>query len=126
MPRERSKKPRSPRARVGALRVDGRRPEATRFRRLKEELTAEIGGKPTASEKALIERAALQMVMLERLDAAGLRGERVDPLAYAKLSDGVVRLLRYLRAKPAGQSKAKPARATGIDAHAAAVREASR
>lgn len=126
MSRERPKKPRSPRARVGALRVDGRRPEATRFRRLKEELTAEIGGKPTTSDKALIERIALQMVLLERLDAAGMRGERIDALGYARLSDGVVRMLRLLRTKGPSPSKAKPSRVTGIDPHAAAVREASR
>jgi hypothetical protein len=49
--------------------LDGRSREGRLVRRVRRELTAHVGGRPTATQKALIERAAWLSLRISQLDA---------------------------------------------------------
>jgi hypothetical protein len=55
--------------------LDGRRREAERIKEIKAEMTAHLGGNPTAPQKLLIDRLAVDLVPLEALDARMALGE---------------------------------------------------
>src|ERR1700674_1928317 len=57
------------------IKLDRRTKEATLMRRVREELTAHCGGYPSATQRALIERAAILSLRVEQIDAKILAGE---------------------------------------------------
>ncbi len=58
---------------------DGRSPDAVLLRRTKADLTAHVGGKPNATQRALIDRAAMLTLHLARMDQRAMEtGEFSD------------------------------------------------
>ena len=58
---------------------DGRSPDAVLLRRTKADLTTHIGGKPSATQRQLIERAAMLTLHLARMDQRAMEtGEFSD------------------------------------------------
>ena len=58
---------------------DGRSPDAVLLRRTKADLTVHIGGKPSATQRALIDRAAMLTLHLARMDQKAMEtGEFSD------------------------------------------------
>lgn len=55
--------------------LDGRRKEAWLMARVREELTAHVGGNPSVSQRLLIERAAILTLRLSLLDQKIVDGE---------------------------------------------------
>jgi hypothetical protein len=55
--------------------LDGRTREASLMRRVRAELTAHCGGSPSATQRALIERAVILSLRVAQIDAKILAGE---------------------------------------------------
>jgi hypothetical protein len=85
--------------------MDGRRPEAKRLRRLIIEFEEELApGELTASVRAKIGAAAAMAVVSENLQGQLGRGRSVDPATVLRLAEGLERLINDLKAtKRAGQ-----------------------
>lgn len=77
-------------------RIDGRSREAALLRRVRAELTAHVGGQPTATQASLIERAAILRLRLARLDLDLAAGRVVDDDLHLRLSNSLSRLLKRL------------------------------
>ncbi|KAA1174652.1 hypothetical protein FP026_29650 [Rhizobium tropici] len=92
--------------------VDGRSVAARRYRDLAMSFADELGGadKLTESETALVKQAAALTVRSEELQAALVRGEKVNEVEITRLTNAVTRTLAALR-KPKG----KQARRTQSD-----------
>ncbi len=74
-PRSKTISPKNTDGRSGPLvTVDGRTREAALLRRVRADLTAHVGGKPTAIERALIERAAVLSLRLAQIDGKIIAG----------------------------------------------------
>lgn len=90
--------------------LDGRTREAQLMRKVREDLTQHIGGSPSATQAALIERAAWLSLHVALMDEktmqpdAGPLSER-DSRQYLAWSNALTRILRDL-----GADKAKPAK----------------
>jgi hypothetical protein len=89
--------------------VDGRSAEARRYRDLAMAFADDLGGqnKLNESERALVRQAAASVVASEKLQAALVRGDDVDPEQLVRLTNSTARLLGKLgvdrpRPKPAG------------------------
>ncbi|OQP86024.1 hypothetical protein BTR14_13150 [Rhizobium rhizosphaerae] len=89
--------------------LDGRRREAKLMQKVRKELSEHIGGKLTAPQRALIERAAMLTLHLALMDAkvleedAGPLSER-DSRQYLAWSNALTRIMRDLGAdKKPGQ-----------------------
>ncbi len=54
--------------------IDGRGVVARRLRAYRDELTEHVGGSPSATERVLIDRAAMLRVQLELMDQRSLKG----------------------------------------------------
>ncbi|WP_429820286.1 hypothetical protein [Ensifer sp. B1-9] len=91
--------------------LDGRRREARLMQNVRDELTRHVGGKPTAPQKALIERAAWLSLHCALMDAKLLEGEgplsERDSREYLAWSNSLTRCLRSLGM---GEAPTKPRR----------------
>ena len=79
--------------------MDGRSREARLLRRVRSELTAHVGGKPSATQRMLIERAATLALHVETLDRKVLEGgvmSEHDSRTYLAWSNSLTRTLREL------------------------------
>ncbi len=89
--------------------LDGRRREARLMQSVRDELTQHVGGKPTAPQRALIERAAWLSLHCALMDAKLLEGEgplsERDSREYLAWSNSLTRCLRSLGM---GEAPAKP------------------
>ena len=83
--------------------LDGRRREARLMQNVRDELTQHLGGKPTITQRALIERAAWLSLHVSLFDAKLMDGgdalpsER-DGRQYLAWSNALTRILRQLGA----------------------------
>lgn len=92
--------PIGPHSRPGVLAiVDGRRAEARRMKQIKAELTAHVGGSPSAPQRMLIARIAALTLRLELMDREALAGKpetERDARSYLAWSNGLARMLQKL------------------------------
>ncbi|MEK1928492.1 MAG: hypothetical protein AAAC47_01670 [Pararhizobium sp.] len=91
--------------------LDGRTREARLMQTVRDDLTAHIGGRPSATQKALIDRAAWLQLHVSLMDAKTLEdggplSER-DSRQYLAWSNSLTRIMRDLGAD---QPKNKPKR----------------
>ncbi|MBB4272333.1 hypothetical protein [Rhizobium mongolense] len=90
--------------------LDGRTREARLMQTVRDDLTAHIGGNPTATQKALIDRAAwlqlhVSLMDAKTLDDGGPLSER-DSRQYLAWSNALTRIMRDLGAdKPRSKPK---------------------
>jgi hypothetical protein len=100
---------------------DGRSADAVLLRRARTELTTHIGGKPSATQKALIDRAAMLTLHIARMDAKAIEaGDFSDHASrqYLAWSNTLTRTLRTLglEATPPPQPKMlTPRQIMGLD-----------
>lgn len=90
------------------IRMDGRTREARILRKVKADLAEHVGGRPTATQKAIIDRAAWLSLHLAQLDAraveaGGVLSER-DARQYLAWSNALTRTVARL-----GPGKAREA-----------------
>ena len=79
--------------------MDGRTREARFLAQTRQELTAHLGGKPSATQSVLIERAAMLRLHLAQLDEKALRAGNLtdhDHRHYLAWSNSLDRALRHL------------------------------
>jgi hypothetical protein len=98
--------------RGGVVRLDGRSREARLMRTVRAELTAHVGGSPSATQRALIERAAwlsLHVAKIEARTAEGGGFSEADSRQYLAWSNSLTRTLRALGIEGAPQSAPSPA-----------------
>src|SRR4051812_11445173 len=82
--------------------VDGRSADGRLLRRVREELTAHLGAKPSAVQLGLVERAAWLSLHLSRMDAAMAEGGLASEHAsrhYLAWSNSLSKTLRHLGLK---------------------------
>ena len=95
--------PIGPHSRPGKLAViDGRRAEARRMKEVRQELVAHVGGKPSATQRMMIDRVAVMMLRMELLDKEAMNGTPMadhDQRAYLGWANSVSRMLRHLGLK---------------------------
>ena len=95
-----------PYSRPDALsKLDGRTREARIKRKVCADLTAHLGGMPSATQRAIIERCAvltMQLALLDAKHAAGDMGER-DTRQYLAWTNTLTKLLRHLGMKGAAE-----------------------
>ena len=97
--------------------IDGRTREAKLLGRVRSELTAHVGGKPSATQRMLIERAATLSLHVEGLDRKVLTGGVMtehDSRTYLAWSNSLTRTLREL-----GLAKPQDAPGNRLQAHLA-------
>lgn len=90
--------------------LDGRTKEARLVRQVRRDLLAQVGGNPTAVQRALIERAVqlhLQVANMDRRTAEGRAMTDLDSRTYLAWSNSLVRTLREL-ARTASATQPKP------------------
>jgi hypothetical protein len=94
--------------------VDGRSVAARRLRDVLNELTRPLGGLAALAEpiRQIARRAAALSVQAELLEAAMAKGEAVDPIAFATVTNTLARLLDRLAA---AAQKSKPREPTLAD-----------
>ncbi|MDE1906711.1 MAG: hypothetical protein KGH75_09725 [Rhodospirillales bacterium] len=96
-------KPITPHSRPGKLAIlDGRRAEARRMKEIRLELAQHVGGKPSATQRLLIDRVAMMMLRMELMDKEALNGTPMadrDQRAYLGWANAVSRALRHLGLK---------------------------
>jgi hypothetical protein len=91
--------------------VDGRTSHAAVMRRVRAELTAHVGGHPTAIQRALIERIvwlSLKLAMLDEKLATGKDFTEVDSNTYLAWNNSCVRTLARLNETSRRSSTRKP------------------
>ncbi len=95
--------PIGPHSRPGKLAViDGRRAEARRMKEVRQELVAHVGGKPSATQRLMIDRVAVMLLRMELLDKEAMNGTPMadhDQRAYLGWANSVGRMLRHLGLK---------------------------
>jgi hypothetical protein len=93
-----------PYSRIGPLaKVDGRSREGRFLKSVRVELTEHVGGFPSATQRALIERAAWLSLRVAQLDAKMARTEGFtdhDSRTYLAWTNSLTRCLRELGLKP--------------------------
>lgn len=85
-------------------RLDGRTREARLLRQVRKELTEHVGGKPSATQRALIDRAAWLSLRVAQLDGKTAEGGQMtehDARTYLAWSNTLTRTLRQLGTKSA-------------------------
>lgn len=83
--------------------VDGRTKEAIIMRRVRDELTRDVGGKPNAVQRALIERCvwlSLRLAQLDRKIASGRDFTEIDSNTYLAWNNSLTRTLAKLGVEP--------------------------
>lgn len=88
--------------------VDGRTWQARYLARMRRELTAHVGGAPSAPQRALIDRAAhlsLQVEVMDRRTAKGWSMSEHDSRVYLAWSGHLARVLGQIGNTPAPPSK---------------------
>jgi hypothetical protein len=93
-----------PYSKEGVLaRIDKRSREALFLRRVTEELSEHVGGRPSAAQRALIERAAMLSLRLAMLDERVITGEMTTNVAgeYLAWSNSLTRTMVALGLEPA-------------------------
>jgi hypothetical protein len=101
--------------------MDGRTKEARLMRDLRRELTAHVGGSPSATQRALIERASWLTLHTAQIDGKIADGGRLtehDARMYLAWSNSLTRCLRQLGMQAAAQ---KPPTLTDYLAHGKAT-----
>ena len=91
--------------------VDGRTEHAAVMRRVRAELTAHVGGHPTAIQRALIERIvwlSLKLAMLDKKLATGKDFTEVDSNTYLAWNNSLVRTLARLNDMSKRSTTRKP------------------
>jgi hypothetical protein len=82
------------------LKLDGRTREAALLRKTRADLTAHVGGKPSATQKAMIERAAMLTLHLGLMDektlSAGGTMTEHDSRQYLAWSNSLTRALSLI------------------------------
>jgi hypothetical protein len=104
--------------------VDGRTREARLMQRVRAELVSHVGNRPSATEMALIDRAAWLSLHVAQLDARAAEGRAFtehDARTYLAWSNSLARTLRQLGLK--GSKASAPARS--LAEHLAEKRAAS-
>ncbi|AQU89401.1 hypothetical protein B0W47_17795 (plasmid) [Komagataeibacter nataicola] len=90
--------------------LDGRSKEARLLRKVRAELTAHIGGRPTITQKALIERAAwmtLHLGMMDRKMLGDVPSER-DARQYLAWSNTLTRAIAQLGVRDTSERNRPP------------------
>lgn len=80
-------------------RLDGRTREGRLMRRVRSELTAHVGGRPSATQRMLIERSATLSLYVTMLDRKAMQGGAMtehDSRTYLAWSNSLTRTLREL------------------------------
>jgi len=79
--------------------------EGLLLRKVRAELTAHVGGKPSATQSVLIERAALLNLQISMLDAKHAAGDLTphDQREYLAWTNALTRLMRQLGLKGAAE-----------------------
>lgn len=93
-----------PYSRPGAIaKLDGRTREARLLREVRAELAEHVGGKPSITERMLIERCAMLTLRLKQMDDKIASGSMtdLDARTYICWSNGLSRSLRLLGFKSA-------------------------
>ena len=89
-----------PHSRPGVLAlVDGRRAEAQLMKRVRDDLVKHVGGKPSATQKILIDRAAALALRIHLMDQAELKSDFMsekNAREYLCWTSALSRLLRQL------------------------------
>src|SRR5438067_1847659 len=88
-------------------RIDGRTREAALMRSIRKELSEHVGGRPTAVQRALIERCvwlSLRLALLDRKIASGSVFTQIDSNTYLAWSNSLTRTLSRLGVEPARSS----------------------
>jgi hypothetical protein len=83
--------------------VDGRTKEANLMRSVRDELTLHVGGKPSAVQRALIERAvwlSLRLAQLDRKIASGRDFTQIDSNTHLAWNNSLTRTLARLGIEP--------------------------
>jgi hypothetical protein len=86
--------------------LDGRTREAKMLRAIRAELAAHVGGKPSVTERMLIDRCAMLTLRLAQMDekiAGGVLTD-IDSRSYVAWSNGLARSLQALGLKPATEA----------------------
>jgi hypothetical protein len=98
--------------------IDGRSPDARRFRDLVSSFAAELGGmgELTEAEMAIIRAAAAMTAQSERTQAAMVNGDAVDAEQVTRLMNSQARALKALDAMKRRRMSRKP---TGVVAYLA-------
>lgn len=112
--------PRSPRRSLTLAKCDGRTREGRLARQARADLTAHVGGRPSAVQRVLIDRAVQLTLHVARLDIRlAERGEMSEHAAreYLAWSNTLTRTLRELGLRPAAERA--PSLAEHLRAHAA-------
>ncbi len=103
-------RPLGPYSRSALANLDGRTKEARLLRDFRADLAAHVGGKPSATQAALIQQAAmlqLHIALMDRKAAEGAGGLSVrDGREYLAWANALSRLLRQLGTK--GTAAAPP------------------
>lgn len=100
-----------PYSRPAALRkLDGRTREAKLLHRTRAELTAHVGGSPSATQRALIERAVSLTLQIAMLDAKHATGGFTahDAREYLAWTNALTRLMRHLGQKGVAERALTP------------------
>jgi hypothetical protein len=88
--------------------IDGRSREGRFLRSYERQLTEHIGGKPSVTQRCLIQRAARLALHLELMDERSLAGDHVftthDHLHYVSWSNSLARMLARLGLQSAATS----------------------
>ena len=102
------RRPRQTKAGIALPRTDHRTVSAMRYRALLDSYTAELGGRLTEPEKALVQQIAAMQLRIEQLQAEIVEGRDVDADQIIRLSSEHRRLLTALRGKAAKNKPAGP------------------
>ena len=87
---------------------DGRSPEAVLLRRTKAALVKHIGGKPTTTQRALIDRAGMLTVHIARMDEAAMKNGGFGDLASRQYLAWSAHLTRTMKLLGFDEAAAKP------------------
>jgi hypothetical protein len=91
--------------------VDGRKPAARRFKDLIAAYSADLGtsfGQMTEGQRTIVRQAAGVSLQCEQMQAAIVRGERVDDTQLVRVSNLLARLLKALGLGPVTPSEDEP------------------
>lgn len=103
--------------------VSGSSPEGRRFLDVIHDLTSEMGGQLTHAESLQVRAVAGQFLLVEQMQAAIMKGERVDSDVFTRACNAATRSLNTLRRSAAGRAKKQPG--GGAAAYLQAKREGS-
>jgi hypothetical protein len=100
--------------REAAPQPDGRTREARLLRETRARLVAHVGGSPSATQLAQIDRAAWLTLRLAQFDTLRARGEAADDVLYLAWSNSLSRIMQRLGA-PAAAPKLTARQVMGLD-----------